>query len=294
VSKNGPLPPNLRRPRQAEPRSSAAPSSAPPPAVVVPKKPRRRAQRWLSRLSLLTGVIVVLAASLFVAWGLRRWLRQSPRFAVRHIQVDGNQRRTPHQIARRAEIDVGRNVFTIDAELAASAVETDPWIESAEVEVDLPATVRIRVIEREPRALATVDGLLYLCDGKGHLFKAVGEGDTVDLPVVTGIDAEAIARDREGVRQRIERTLELLADLEESEVGKRHPIQELHLEPDASVTVVVGTDGIALHMGTPPFRAKIQKAERVLEELRFKQIKSAVLFLDNKAHPERVVVRMKQ
>jgi cell division protein FtsQ len=293
TSKSSILPPNRRRPRDAEADTTRT-DSDPPPAV-TPQRPRKkRAQRWLSRLSLLTGVVVVLAASLFVAWGLRRWLRQSPRFAVRHVEVDGNHRRTPHQLAKRADIDVGKNVFTIDTELAKSAIETDPWIETAVVEVDLPATVRIHVTEREPRALAAVDGVLYLCDGKGNLFKEVAEGDAGDLPVVTGIDADAIARDREGVRQRIERALELMADLEESEVGKRHPIQELHLEPDATVTVVVGTDGIALHFGTPPYRAKIAKAERVLEELRFKQIKSAVLFLDNRSHPERVVVRMKQ
>ena len=55
----------------------------------------------------------------------------------------------------------------------------------------------------------------------------------------------------------------------------------------------MGTDGLSLVFGRPPFRAKVAKADRILEELRFRKVKRAVMFLDNEAHPERVVVRMK-
>ena len=125
------------------------------------------------------------------------------------------------------------------------------------------------------------------------MFKKLADGEPSDLPIVTGIDPDNFAQDREAVRQRVRRALELVADLEGSKIAKRYPIQEVHIDPDTSVTVTVGSDGIVLVFGVPPFSGKVAKADRILEEIRYRKVTRAVLLLDNKAHPERVVVRMK-
>ena len=82
-------------------------------------------------------------------------------------------------------------------------------------------------------------------------------------------------------------------DLERSGVGKRYPLQELHLEKDGSLVVTIGKDAIALHFGQPPYRDKIEQASRVLSEVARRKAQPSVIFLDNDAHPERVVVRMR-
>jgi cell division protein FtsQ len=250
-------------------------------------------KRWLGRLRLITGIIVVISASVLVAWGLRRYLRTSPRFSVRNVHVDGNVRRTPLSIAKRGGLDDGVNVFSIDEERVTALIADDPWIESATVDVELPNTVHVKVTEHDPRALAALDGQLYLVNGNGEVFKGWAEGDPSDLPVVTGITPSDIAGDREGATERIRRALSLVVDLEAAKIAERYPIQEIHIEPDASVTVIIGSDGLSLVFGTPPYRAKVDKASRILEELRYRDVKRAVMFLDNRAHPERVVVRMK-
>lgn len=293
------LPRNARAPQ----RDSEPPASIPPRGdEVAAKKTRRKKKRksrpwvkaWLGRLSVMTGLIVVVSASIAVAWGLRRYLRTSPRFSVREIHVDGNLRRTPKQIEKLAKLDAGLNIFTVDEEHAKIAIENDPWIESADVRVELPNAVRISIVEREARAVAVIDGKLMLTDTKGNVFKEVGSGDPRDLPVVTGIDPERVAKDREVVTAHIRRALDLVSDLEQAKIAKRYPVQELHLEPGGAVSVVIGSDGIRLVFGEPPFRAKVDKAERILEELRYRKVKRAVLFLDNQAHPERVVVRLQE
>src|SRR5690606_10531846 len=143
-------------------------------------------------------------------------------------------------------------------------------------------TVTVKVIEREPRALATVAGQLYLVDSSGEIFKELRDGDPIDMPVITGVSADEIAKDREGVRMRMRRALDVVADLERAEIAERHPVQEVAVAPDLSTTVTVGTDGITLVFGPPPYRAKIAKAARILEELRYRKLSSAVLFLDNR------------
>ncbi|MEM1032586.1 MAG: FtsQ-type POTRA domain-containing protein [Myxococcota bacterium] len=249
--------------------------------------------RWWGRFSLVTGVIVVISASVLVAWGLRRYLHQSPRFALRKVVVEGHQRRTPQGLAKAGGLEAGRNIFGIDEAQAATAIEADPWVERATVRRELPNVMRVEVVERDPRALAVLAGRLYLVDGQGEIFKTYDDGDPTDLPVISGVAEADVGEDREAVRRRLRRALDLVADLERAQIAKRHPVQEVAVTKDLEMRVTVGTDGITLVFGPPPHRAKIAKAARVLEELRYRKVKDAILFLDNRAHPERVVVRMR-
>jgi cell division protein FtsQ len=253
----------------------------------------RRGRPLFQKLQVMTGVIVVVAASVMVAWGLRRYLHKSPRFAVTSVVVDGVKRLSPQRVSRAAGIAAGNNIFDIDEESAAAKVRVDPWVESAKVQKALPSTVHIRVVERDPRLAANIDGKLFLVDGRGLPFKEAEPGDPVDFPIVTGLRAEELARDGESTSRKLRTALELLADLDEERVAERFPVQEVHIDDLGQLTAIVGAEALSLVFGEPPFRAKVQKAARIFAELRTRQAKAEVLFLDNRAHPERVVVRMR-
>ena len=72
-----------------------------------------------------------------------------------------------------------------------------------------------------------------------------------------------------------------------------YPVEEVHLSPSGDFVLTVGKDGIALELGKRPFARKLAMAEEVLSGMRKKGKTPGVVFLDNQAHPERVVVRMK-
>ena len=256
------------------------------------RREARAPRAWLGRLQLITGVAVVVAASVLVGWGLRRYLHSSQRFAIRTVQVSGNARRSPQDIARRAGADLGKNIFAFDEQQAKALVENDEWVERATVVRELPSTIRVDVVEREALALASVEGELFLVDRKGTIFKRLASGDPSDLPVVTGIDPESLARDRTLWQERLRRALDLCDDLTDVGLAKNHPIQEVHMASDEAITVIVGSEGIALELGLPPYRLKVDKAVRALSEVARRKGKPAVVFVDNEAHPERVVVRM--
>ena len=158
-SQAGPTPPNRRLARPSGGGLSGEPSAQ--ESVEEEPRPSRRSQPhtksssrrhskkpvrsrllssvWFQRFQLMVGVIVVISASVLVAWGLRRYLRSSPRFSVRTIVVDGNQRRSAEQVAKRAGLEVGMNIFTVEEARACAAMEADPWIAEAKVTTDLPA-----------------------------------------------------------------------------------------------------------------------------------------------------------
>lgn len=288
-SSRGRAAPEVDVPAPARPRSSRPRKGAPSAKVGNVKRP----SAWLQKLQLITGISVVVAASVLVAWGMRRYLHKSPRFAVANVLVEGAQRLTSARVSRAAGIATGNNIFDVDEDTAAKKVLADPWVESAKVRKELPDTLHVTIVERDPRLLASIDGKLFLVDGKGSVFKEAEPGDPVDFPVVTGIRTEELTADREAVMRRLRDALELLAILDEGHVSERFPVQELHLDGLGNVTVTAGAEGMALVFGEPPYRAKAQKAVRIFSELRARQAKADVLFLDNRSHPERVVVRMR-
>ncbi len=268
-------------------------SPPPPPATSTTVKPPAPARKLPRTLALVLGVCVVLSASIAVAWGARRYITTSPRFGIRSVLVDGNHRLSADDIAARGGVTIGRNIFEVDLETAGATIANEPWVEKAVVTRKLPSTVNISVVEREAWAVATIGGELYLVTRDGDPFKRVAEGDPFDLPVITGVEAEKVSLDRTGVVNAYRRALDVVEDLDRSGISRRYPIQEVHLEKDGTIVMTIGKDAIALHLGQTRFREKIEQASRVLSELSRRKAQPAVIFLDNEAHPERVVVRMR-
>jgi cell division protein FtsQ len=295
--------PNRRVPKEDAKAARSTKAAKAKKQAVDPEKAQRRAERkakwhgrWRSFFSgfqLVTGMIVVLGASLLVAWGLRRYMRTSPRFAIQRAVVQGNQRLTPRQIIKRGGLDAGSNVFAIDEDACARSIEAHPWVASAKVRTELPNRVSVEVIEREARLAALIERRLYLVDTKGELFKQLEESDPSDLPVVTGIAGKSVANDREGVRLRMRRIIDMVAQMEQAKLAARYPIQEVHAKGDGGLKVILGSAGIVLEMGAAPYRLKIAKASRILGELRYRKVAPDILFLGNRAHPEKVVVRLR-
>ncbi len=267
----------------------ATTSVRPPPGAMK----KAFESRFSRGLQLVAGAVVVLAGSIGVAWGARRYVTTSPRFAVRTVLIEGERRRSAAAVADAAGVAVGKNIFALDLNRAGQMLTQDPWIERATVTRKLPSTVSITVVEREAYAAAVISGELYLATRDGDLFKKLGEDDPSDLPVVTGITAEQIARDRAGVVLAVKRVLDVVEDFERTGIAKRYPVEELHLEKDGVLTVTIGKEAIALHLGMPPYRDKIEQGARVLNEVARRKANAQVIFLDNDAHPERVVVRMR-
>lgn len=276
-------------------------SPAPPLVRSNPPSPRgprfarirRFARTAWTGTRILLGVVVVLAASLGAAWGARRYITKSQRFVIKTITVEGASKMSAEAIAKAGGVSVGSNVFALDIEQAKRSIEREPYVAEATVVRKLPNTVSIKVVERQPAALVSLGGDLYLAARSGEIFKQVEQGDDSDLPVVTGIRPDMAATDRPGVAILVRRALDVIDEAEKTSFVKRYPIEEIHIEKDGSVEAIVGREGISIHLGNAPFKGKLEQADRVLNEVQKRKIAATVVFLDNEAKPDRVVVRMR-
>ncbi len=238
------------------------------------------------------ALALFLSLVLGLSWGMYRYLRQSPRFAIRVVEVEGNHRLSQEDLSRAAGLTLGSNVFAVDLDTARARLLDNPWIRDASVERRLPSTFHLRVVEREAIALACLQpsNELLLVSTEGELFKPIEPGDPSDLPVLTGLSVDL---GRDGIQAQVKRALELLSSYEHMPLAKRYPPQEIHAAEDGRLSLVIGKQGVVLALGDSPSSLRLERAERVLSEIDRRHARAAEIFLDNAAHPERVVARLR-
>jgi len=246
-----------------------------------------------SALKLASGLAVVIGAALAVAWSAHHYALTSPRFAIRTVDLVGAKRTTLEQLKADAGVAVGLNIFALDTDLAERKLLENPWVSEVKITRRLPSTLRIELSEREASAVVALGEHLYLVTHEGVPFKEISAGDPFDMPLITGASPENLQRDRKREIERIQTGLEVLHQFERLHLSRVYPAEEVHLADAGDVTLTCGKDGVTLELGTGPWRKKLLMAEEVVGELRKKGRTPGIVFLDNQAHPERVVVRMR-
>lgn len=285
-----PAPPNKRRatPTPAAPRPPRA--SRPPSALVSRTRALlRRAGTIALRVVVASGIAAALVAlGLF----LHHYVTSSEHFEVRDIHLEGADRVGRDEILAAAGIAAGANVFEIDPEDAAAKIRALPWIRSATVRRRLPGEVSVKVQERTAAAIVELEGL-YLVDGEGTLFKRLGENDPDDLPILTGLTRQAVVEHPEGAREAIQEALGLLAEYRDAGLEARSPASEVHRDGSAGWTIVLASDGTQVRLGTGPYRIKLARLGRLLQELSRKRLRAEYIFLDNRVRQDRATVKLR-
>jgi len=184
----------------SSPRKRRHARRGPPP----PPRVARRHHSWKRRL--------IATAALTVQVGLLALALTLPGFQVRQVTVVGTHLLTTGAVVAAAEVPQ-QSIFTINGAAIQGRVQALPWVASAVVTTELPATVEISVVERAPMLRIRRNGTDTLVASDG-----------ATLP---GIDATPAARsgipvlidDRAGSPQAINPVLVALL----SSISRRFP-----------------------------------------------------------------------
>ena len=157
----------------------------------------RRNQRQIRIAKLLVLLRNVVILGVFVAGGIWVWqhTQSDARFAVKNIEFEGAKHTPRATIDRVAKQYVGLNFFQINIARVQRDLGGVGWISRIDVEKKLPDTMRIRITERTPVALARIGAQLKYVDEKGAAFAELttAAGDD-DLPIITGAQGDELAR----------------------------------------------------------------------------------------------------
>lgn len=153
-----------------------------------PRMRRRRVEvrreEGRRRLRLVVGISVV------AALGGGGWAATgSPLMDLDRVVVEGAAHTAPEDARFASGLRLGEPLVDVDEKAAARGVETLPWVDRATVRRRWPGEVRIRLIERQPVAVATVEGgRAAVLDASGRVVELV-EVPPPGLPVLTGLPA---------------------------------------------------------------------------------------------------------
>ena len=255
---------------------------------------RRRADGAASRASrgrtVLRG-LVFLAALASLAWigfQLDGWAGSSQHFALRTVDVHGLRRATEKELLRLAGVAPGMNLWSLDSTAVAQAMAAHPWVRTVEVTRSLPDTLRLRVEERAPVALASL-GDLYVVDADGAPFKRVSPAESLDLPLLTGLTREQAEKDPAGTAVRLREALGVVDVYQHA--FERPRLSEIQI--GESGFELITADGVRVVVGRDGLDGQLRRLQRVRDELQHRGLAAAAIHLENRVRPGWVAVQVK-
>jgi cell division septal protein FtsQ len=188
-------------------------------------------------------------------------------FKVRTVDV-GNTARASREDIRAAVLRLSNaGVWQSDLDVIARELKELPWVRDAVVTRVLPAGLRVRVTEREPRIIArTSAGKLVWVDDDGVALGSAspGEQDFFIRGIAEGRTDEVINQNRERVRT----ALELARDWQRAGLSRR--VSEVNLDDlrDARVQLAGEDAAVEVRLGKEDFSKRFRQALEVLDAQR--------------------------
>ncbi|MEP3050197.1 MAG: FtsQ-type POTRA domain-containing protein [Erythrobacter sp.] len=107
-------------------------------------------------------------------------------FEVRHVRVTGTNRMDEQHVYNRALAQRSRPMPQVEIEALRDELLELPWIKDARVSVQLPETLAIDIVEREPHAVLQKPDRLVLIDAEGTELEPVSRESVSEMLLISG------------------------------------------------------------------------------------------------------------
>ncbi|HEY3307714.1 MAG TPA: FtsQ-type POTRA domain-containing protein [Desulfuromonadaceae bacterium] len=233
--------------------------------VKVQRKPLdlKKYLRPLARVSF--GITAVATLSLCI-FSICRILGSATYFSLKTIEVSNTKRITRDEVLALSGAAPGRDLARLNLKQMGEQLTQNPWVETVRIRRYFPDGLSIDITEREPLAVVNM-GFIYYLDKNGKVFKVLNQGDRLDYPVVTGFNEEDLTKDPAGTREALKATCELLKILREKGAFILADVSEIHYDRGYGFTMFTASGGLPVKIGSGNFVAKVQRFNRIYQEL---------------------------
>ncbi|HEY8411669.1 MAG TPA: FtsQ-type POTRA domain-containing protein [Pyrinomonadaceae bacterium] len=218
-------------------------------------------------LALRIGVIAIIGLIAFVGY---RAAASASFFQVRSIETRGASRASVEDIKSLVRRDVGESgVWRADLQSLSGHLEKLPWVRTAVVTRVLPDGIRVRVTEREPRAVVrTSAGRFVWVDDDAVYLGEMAPTDQMPAFFLRGWNEDDSDAAQIENRARVARFLQLQRDWGAQGVSER--VSEVNLLDVRDVRVQLAGDDsqIEVRLGSEDQSARLGKALAVLDAQR--------------------------
>ncbi len=150
---------------------------------------RRGALRQRRRRMFLVGLRLIALFALIAGLGhaFTQYMKESPRFTVKRIQVEGVHALDLESIRQAAGIKESDNLWQASVEDIRRRIEAIPYVKHAAVRRMLPDTVIIRIEEHEASATLLVNNRAFEVNGDGLVLRELDRKAAPVGALITGI-----------------------------------------------------------------------------------------------------------
>lgn len=145
-------------------------------------RPVRRASAGLS------AVRAGAALAMLVSAGAIYGVGASSAFGFRTFELSGDRYTVADDVRRLVDVTGGANLFLVATDAIEARIASLPTVAGVDVQVSLPATIRVVLLDREPVMVWQVGDRSFLVDGSGLLFAELADistNEAVSLPAIT-------------------------------------------------------------------------------------------------------------
>jgi cell division protein FtsQ len=218
-------------------------------------------------LALRIGVIAIIALIAFVGY---RAAASASFFQVRTIEARGASRASVEDIKSVVRRDVGETgVWQADLQDLSKHLEKLPWVRTAVVTRVLPDGIRVRITEREPKAVVrTSAGRFIWVDDDAVYLGEMAPSDQMPAFFLRGWNEDDSTAAQTENRERVAKFLELQRDWSAQGISER--VSEANLLDLRDVRVQLAGDDsqIEVRLGSQDQSTRLSKALTVLDAQR--------------------------
>jgi cell division septal protein FtsQ len=227
---------------------------------------RRRAWMPSPKRLVVATVICVLAG-----YGLYRTsalVAAADALKVSRITVDGTEQMSPGEALALLHGLRGQDMLTIDLEAWRERLLASPWVADATMRRVFPATVAVRISEREPLGIGRIGGTLFLIDRRGAIIDEYGpQYSAFDLPIIDGLSAAAAGGGTLVDEARALLAGRLLAALQpHPELARR--VSQIDVSDPRDAVVILKDDTAAIRVGHERFVERVTSYLQLAARLR--------------------------
>jgi cell division protein FtsQ len=178
--------------------------------------------------------------------------------AVNDVKIRGHHRLTLAEIDGLIGDVRGESLLLVDLSRVRARLLDSRWVADVKVRRVFPSVVDVRIVEREPVAVARLGQVLYLIDETGVIIDQYGpQYKDFDLPIVDGlaapktVDGPPVDPGRARLTAQFLRSLAPRPELIQA-------LSQVDMSTPGNVVVLLGDDPTYLHLGDEMFLERIQ------------------------------------
>lgn len=249
----------------------------------------KRAARMAAWCVFIAGLVT---ASITLGRSFEEFVRSSPSFAIRAIEIEGNTQLSDEEILAAAGLELGQNIFEFKGEEIEARLRQHPALRGVQVERILPGRFTIWVEEYRPIALLALDEL-YLLSREGIAYRPLADGEAADLPIISLAEPSELIEDR-ALRQRLLFEAASIIDAIDRHGGELlNELMEIHIRADHRFVLRFFDERMDVFLGRGDYPTKLERLRAILDELGTRSLRASRVHIDNEQRPERAIVRLK-